>query len=528
MYHHSFLFLIVSNDEQIKEILQKTEPLEDCDYTFQTVRSLKDNVLETKKPDIAVIYDGMGRTQISGDASDRECILVADARNPLLTDRDMVAGMSEIWVMPDSEAVDPELLTMYFGHLAGRMKKEADARKQKICFETLINSVPDISWFKDVKGAHLIVNDSFCEMVGKTKEQIYKKGHCYIWNASKEDEEVCLSSDRIIMDSRKTNVFEESIKTRTDIRLLKTYKSALIDTDGEIFGTCGIGHDVTAMRNMNTELDMILDSVPFAIMVENRQKIVMNKNGRFDEYFPEFTDIVGKSSETWRASIVRKLLLDGTLKDIVVLPGDEKKILVFDEEPILDNCRQIIGNIVTLTDITLERSIIQHNEHIANTDFLTGLNNRRNLMEYLENIYTHDDVILIMMDLDNFKNVNDTFGHEAGDRALVKTAETLRECFPEEFISRMGGDEFLVVAGGRTLDEIKEDTANLLCKMKNAYKSQKEFGGITVSAGILPVSAVPEQEREISELLRIVDEQLYSAKRNGKNRCCVYGEEDTK
>lgn len=526
MYHHSFLFVIVSSSKRVESVLREIAPLEDCDYTFQTVPCGREAVIDAKRPDVAFVYDSVGGAAFSGEEGDREeRVLVASAGSPLLTDTDAAAAVSDLWVMPGQEGYDDGLLTIGFQRLAKRMKDRADARKQSICFETLIDSVPDISWFKDTEGAHLIVNDSFCEMVGKSKAQIYKQGHCYIWDASKKDEEVCLESDRIIMESRQTNTFEERIKTRTEVRLLKSYKSALIDVNGEIFGTCGIAHDVTTLRNMSTELDIVLDSVPFVVLVEDMQGIVLNKNSQFDKNFPQFIDIVGQSSEEWRQSLRKKMLMEEQLREVVVKSGEEEQVLVFDEEPIRDNFGRDVGKIITLTDITLERSIYKQSEHRANTDYLTGLGNRRSLMQYLEAVYADDNAALVMVDMDNFKQVNDTYGHEAGDRALVMTAQKLKECFEDAFAARMGGDEFMVVISGESEEEVRRDTGHMLEIMRKAYGEQEEFRGITVSAGVIMSAAIPAQERNISELLQAVDRMLYKAKHNGKNCYCVYGEE---
>lgn len=526
MYHHSFLFAVVSSNNKIEEALRGIEPLEDCDYTFCTVRTAEAAEEYSRRTDTAFIYDLMGGSKALTEKDEKEeLIFVAGSGDPVFANREAVAAASEIWVMPENGAYDDALLGIYFERLTNRMKKNADARKQKICFETLINSVPDISWFKDTDGAHLIVNDSFCETVGKTKEQIYKKGHCYIWDASKEDEKVCLDSDRIIMESRKTNTFEESIKKGNDIRLLKSFKSALLDVDGEIFGTCGIAHDITELRNMGNEIDIVLNNIPFAVLVEDKQSIVLNKNSRFDAYFPEFVDIVGKSSKIWKDSLNRKQLLGDTLMEVVIQSDDDKSVLVLDEEPVRDVFGRDSGKIVTLTDITMEYSISKYHEREANTDYLTGLNNRRSLMDRLVEIYTRDDITLVMIDLDNFKNVNDNFGHEAGDRALIKTAELMQECFKDAFCSRMGGDEFMILVCGRELDEVRCDVERLMEMMRSEYRQKKEFSCITASIGIVSTAVIPEQKRSVSELIQTVDSLLYEAKKSGKDCCCVYGVE---
>ncbi len=523
MYHHSFLLVIVSDNDHIEKTLQDIPALEDCDYTFQTVSSHAE--IPSSKPDVAFIYDSIGGVDFSG-ARDKYnmCALVTASGNPLLKDPATVSDTDDIWFMP-GDNYDDGLLTVYFQRLARRMKRRADNRKQAICFETVLDSTPDVAWFKDTSGVHLIVNDSFCDMVGKTKEQIYKQGHCYIWDASKEDEQICLNSDKAVMESRKTNVFEESVKTATDMRMLKSYKTALIDVDGTLFGTCGIGHDVTKLLNMDTELDIVLNSVPFAVMMESAEDIVLNKNHLFDRYFPDFKDIIGKSSAEWKQSLSKKLLLNDKLMEVVIPADDENKVLVYEEEPILDVFKKTKGKIVTLMDITLTWTISQKNEHIANTDYLTGLHNRRDLMHYLEDLYNRADVTLIMTDLDNFKHVNDTYGHEAGDRALVMAAEMMKTCFKEDFIARMGGDEFLIVTTGKDLDTVVQEAGDLLETLRTTFHKQEEFDGVTTSIGILPTAAVPEPQRTISDLLETVDQLLYKAKETGKNHYCIYGEE---
>lgn len=526
MYHHSFLFVIISQDNQIEQALNGIEPLEDCDYTFYTVPREQDAPVNSRRLDVAFIYDYISGAKFPEDMKrHEECIAVVENGASLLTDSAAASLVSDIWVMPEKGDFDKELLAVDFSRLANRMKHQADARKQGICFDTLINSVPNIAWFKDVSGAHLIVNDSFCQMVGKKKRQIYKQGHCYIWNASKEDEEVCLTSDQIIMESRKTNTFEECIQSGTDKRLLKSYKSALIDVNGQVFGTCGIAHDVTDFRNMSTELDIVLDSIPFAVIVEDAQDIVLNTNARFDRYFPEFSDIVGKSSLEWKKSIASQVNEEGEIKEVMVQTDEESKVLVYEEEPILDIFQEVIGKIVILTDITMERSLLQQNEHTANTDYLTGLNNRRNLMHYLDSVNERDDVTLLMLDLDNFKQVNDNYGHGAGDRALVKTAEILNDSFRDEFISRWGGDEFMVVITGKELSEVKQMAEQLLVQMRDTYGQQEEFRLITASVGVVNAMSVPKKERTVSGLLHLTDGQLYKAKNNGKNCYFVYGED---
>ncbi len=355
MYHNSLSFVIVSGSDKIEKTLREVQPLEDCSYSFRTV-SCTENA-DKVGLDTAFIFDCTEKPLPSPLRDARtEYAAILNSDSPELSKAETVSNFGDIWVMHDRE-YDCELLKAYFSRLASRMKASADSRKQGICFHTLIDSVPDIAWYKDAAGAHLIVNDSFCNMVGKSKEQIYKKGHCYIWDATPEDEEVCLSSDRMIMESRRTNTFEEEVITKSEKLLLKSYKSPLIDENGRVFGTCGIARDVTEFRNATTEIQILLDSIPYVVLLEDTDEIVMSKNLLFNEYFPDFFNIKGKSSVEWKKSLNITTVPGTKQKEVVTYYRGEERTLLMEEEPLLDIFYRQNGKIITLADITDERKI---------------------------------------------------------------------------------------------------------------------------------------------------------------------------
>lgn len=359
MYHNSLSFIIVSGSDNIEKALRGVPALEDCSYSFRTV-SCAENAGNVGL-DTAFIFDCTEKPlpQPLGSAKKgryTEYAAILNSDSPELSKAETVSEFGDIWVMPDRE-YDCSLLQAYFSRLASRMKASADSRKQGICFHTLIDSIPDITWYKDAAGAHLIVNDSFCSMVGKSKEQIYKKGHCYIWDATPEDEEVCLSSDRMIMESRRTNTFEEEVITKSEKLLLKSYKSPLIDENGRVFGTCGIARDVTEFRNATTEIQILLDSIPYVVLLEDTDEIVMSKNLLFNEYFPDFFNIKGKSSAEWKKSLNIATVPGAKQKEVVTYYGGEERTLLMEEEPLLDIFYRQNGKIITLADITDERKI---------------------------------------------------------------------------------------------------------------------------------------------------------------------------
>lgn len=153
-------------------------------------------------------------------------------------------------------------------------------------------------------------------------------------------------------------------------------------------------------------------------------------------------------------------------------------------------------------------------EEKADRDSLTGLYNRfgakRHIME-------NQPGILVYMDLDHFKEVNDGFGHGEGDHVLQLTAEILRTCFrKDDILIRMGGDEFAVFAPGKwTQDEIVEKMREVLSKVESIHSyGHKNEIAMTVSIGCV---YTPDGMTDPEYLIRKADEEMYEIKRNGKD-----------
>ena len=153
---------------------------------------------------------------------------------------------------------------------------------------------------------------------------------------------------------------------------------------------------------------------------------------------------------------------------------------------------------------------------------LTHVGNRRAFDESLQNRYEHCCLVwkpfaLILMDIDNFKKINDTFGHTAGDRVLTNVARALsKQIRSDDMVTRYGGEEFAVILGSATLRGAKK-CARKLVKMIDKLAFLSEDGveiPVTISAGI----AMLKQEDTPESLIRRADEALYAAKANGKNQ----------
>ncbi|MCH5203866.1 MAG: diguanylate cyclase [Oscillospiraceae bacterium] len=527
MYLCNLKFLIVTASEEPERLLHSVALPEDCELEVCSVSELDESRLTSL--DCAIISDGDPSALIKAES-------VKGVKKVLLTESSELKKMSaweldpadDIFVMPDDARYDKTILTTHFRRLINTMKNESDARKEKIYFETAIDSIPDLVWFKDSAGAHLIVNDSFCKLVEKTKEQIYKRGHYYIWDIPKEEYEkgeyVCLESEDEVVQARATCVFDEKIKTHGGMRQFKTYKSPLIDADGSIFGTCGIAHDVTDLHNMNNEINVIIESMPYAIIVEDNSGIIVNTNEEFNLMFGVKENLKGITTNQWIGNYITGRIERVPDKDeFMINDGGETKTINFKQQYISDIFGETIGSMGIFRDITIERKNELMTIKSANTDFLTKLNNRRSLFAYLEKKKRSPQFTFVCVDLDNFKQVNDVYGHHKGDEALLIVTNVMKESFPDDFIARLGGDEFLIVINRNSdIEQIKKQVSEFQSKLNAEYTRSEEFKNLTTSIGIAVETLAKCGKYDFDKILRQSDRALYKAKNGGKAQFCVY------
>ncbi len=169
----------------------------------------------------------------------------------------------------------------------------------------------------------------------------------------------------------------------------------------------------------------------------------------------------------------------------------------------------------------------EHLEHqkrileMARQDYLTGLATRWYLQDFIESNRHERNITCIYLDLDNFKQVNDTFGHQAGDRALAATAEMMQNEFTDGFAARMGGDEFmLVLLGKRDIAAVERKVNDFMSRLLKYYGTTRTMKALSVSAGIS--QTVPDADKTIDQIIHEADRALYEAKKAGKARCRVY------
>ena len=163
---------------------------------------------------------------------------------------------------------------------------------------------------------------------------------------------------------------------------------------------------------------------------------------------------------------------------------------------------------------------------MTHADGLTGLSNRRYLDEYLSDecrrcAIEQSELSMLMIDVDNFKLFNDTYGHVAGDEVLKQIARTVERCLirPEELAARFGGEEFAVVLPDTPIAHVRLLAENIRSQVEALHlPHEKSATSAYVTISIGGATIVPQPELGMTTLIEAADLQLYRAKHDGKNR----------
>ncbi len=188
---------------------------------------------------------------------------------------------------------------------------------------------------------------------------------------------------------------------------------------------------------------------------------------------------------------------------------------------------ELVGVQGIVRDVSRRKNLERQLEHMASRDYLTGLLNRRRFEEELQLQLAQArrygvPGALLFLDLDHFKDVNDSFGHSVGDELLVSVANLLRTQLPQtDAIARLGGDEFTIALPRTNLDEAREVAEQVLEWLRNS-PFLVSGQGLAVSGSIGITLVTPDGMTTAEELLSRADIAMYRAKGSGRNCVCVY------
>ncbi len=274
MYCCHILFYLIGCHNAVTESIKRMTPL--AHFTHSFLESSEPETEAAAQADVLFAdlrgtdADKMLQTLAKYKKKEAELILLADREQSISFPEDM-AGIEDVWIMPVSDRE----LKFRLEKWQRDYKRKIDLWQSEQFMDIAINSSPNLIWFKDKEGVHEIVNDSFCKVVNKTKEQVEGRRHAYIWDVE-EDDPACIASELEVMRRQETCVSMETVKTGDGERILTTYKSPLYNWDRSVMGTVGIAVDVTKEQEYEQEiieknktLEMLLSTMNCGVMCHN-------------------------------------------------------------------------------------------------------------------------------------------------------------------------------------------------------------------------------------------------------------------
>jgi diguanylate cyclase (GGDEF)-like protein len=224
------------------------------------------------------------------------------------------------------------------------------------------------------------------------------------------------------------------------------------------------------------------------------------------------------------------------LKRVIEILGKNKNRGLAPMEMSFGNSKDISGRTLTciIRDITKRKNIERKLRHLAFHDNLTSLGNRdlfnTEMKQFLNDMEKNPNLMgaLFFLDLDGFKQINDTFGHPIGDEILMQTAKRLRDSLRDsDGVYRLGGDEFVVLIRSiRKKSEASTVAGNILNEIRKPYTIMPSTNGSTVNIGVsIGISLIPENGKDIETATKNADLAMYKAKEDGKNRYVFFSGE---
>jgi diguanylate cyclase (GGDEF)-like protein/PAS domain S-box-containing protein len=428
-----------------------------------------------------------------------------------------------------------------------RKQAEVALLQEKALLRGLIDSMSDLIFIKDANGVYIECNKASEQLIGLPRNQQIGKTDFDFFD--KQTAEIVRSLDRKVINERVLNRSEEWVNYPNGARiLLETSKMPLYGPSGKVEGLVGICRDITQRKQTEVKLNLAASVFNFAregIAVTDIDGTIIDVNESFTRITGyAYEEAIGKNPRILKSGRQNQEFYVAMWRDLREtghwsgeLWNKRKDGQIYPEwltiTAVRDDRGYVIHYVAMFSDITSRRQTEDQVRQLAFHDALTGLPNRRLLLDRLgqalaANQRNESFGALMFLDLDNFKPLNDQYGHGAGDLLLVEVARRLRECVRVvDTVSRIGGDEFVVLVCGLTTNQAQSaEQGNRLAEkicvsLAQPYllQSGSELGTIEhrCSASIGVVLIEP-QHTSVEGLLKSADATMYRAKAEGGNR----------
>ena len=433
-----------------------------------------------------------------------------------------------------------------------RKRAEQALRDSEEKYRLLVENQTDMLVKVDMEGHFQFVSPSYCRIFGKTEQELL--GKLFMPLVHEDDREQTEQAMQALYHPPHECYLEQRALTASGWRWLAWADKAVLDEQGSPVAVVGVGRDISERKAVEEVLFEEREKAMVTLRSIGDAVITSNAGGRV-----EFLNPVAEKLTGWRHQDAKDRPLSEVFQivneygeriedplsrtlgegDIVELEHHTQLISRDGKEfaiqasaaPIRDQDGQIHGVVLVFKDVTEQRRLSQRLHHAATHDSLTGLVNRKEFEDRLDHaiaaFHSHGTpYALCYLDLDQFKVVNDTAGHSAGDEMLKQIAALLQTSIrSRDTLGRMGGDEFSLLLENCPLGKALEIAENLVATIGDFRFTwgERRFA-IGVSIGVVPIT-VDMIDRV--QLMTKADVACFTAKDLGRNRVSVYHADDS-
>ncbi|MDO5562292.1 MAG: diguanylate cyclase [Synergistaceae bacterium] len=428
----------------------------------------------------------------------------------------------------------------------------------KTAYDELWRSTSDMTFVKDLNGVYVDVSQKFAEKLGySSPDEIIGKTDLELFGDPEFVKRYTDDDARLLKSGGPLKDYIEPFPSRDGRpRYCLSSKYIIRDEDGNPTGFLGVSRDITAeyetRRAYENELRMLFDfppDAPAAVLFDitewrvvdacyrDERNQVVSRYSDIDDYFRNVVGCVvdDEGARDFFLSLTKeffeKRFAEGrrnhSLEYLRRMPDGSERWVRDEFHLLLDPVNNNLSLIIILRDIDAEKREYSSLVIAAEHDALTGLLNRSATTKCIESYIaassgTH---ALFMIDLDNFKMINDSLGHRQGDKMLSDAAAAIRKVFRSaDIVGRLGGDEFMALMKDiPTRESVEKKATELISALQFSSGEGDNMLELTTSVG---VSVFASGEQDFGSLYGEADTALYRSKMNGKNCYTIFDRND--
>lgn len=427
-----------------------------------------------------------------------------------------------------------------------KQKSSEEAKRNELYLRALLDTFPFIVWMKDQTGRFLTNNVKFSEVVGVESYKQLEGKTDFDFFPSAMAQGYVEDDAEVLRTGSSKNVVERIQKSDGESYWAETYKSP-VKLNGEVIGTVGFARDITEkielqseVTRRNSEYHSLVENLPVAIVRYDIDcKRIFANSYCYPRNGSSYSELGMRPDENWDPAIsnmtgkeylarLQEVLRTRWIQMFELRGGGDDNLIVYQVKlvPELDEQKNAIGVIAIANDVTESIKANKKIEYMAYHDELTALPNRASFRQRLSDTIlqakeNHREFALMILDLDQFKSINDVMGHSVGDDLLVEVSHRMRQSTGENcFCARLGGDEFAVLVESFESKAELEHLSNLL--LQRISQSYSIGGGDYFVSASIGIAYYPNDSQDMHDLIKYADSAMYYAKKQGRNRFHAY------